>query len=120
MADDDFDCFDDLNVFDVDVTDPVEVLWQDVFHRLIETPGSNIDDPDRGVGIEDALSGVFDPNLARRVEADLRKDDRIDAVECVITRDGEDEYRVDITIEVNGDVLSQSFAFDGNNLLRAA
>lgn len=121
MADEDFDCFDDLNPFDVDLSDPLEVLEQDVYHLLIEPPGSNIDDIERGIGLPDALKGRFDPTLAHRIDGQLQRDPRIDVSTTTITPTGEpDEYRIDIVVEANGEELGLIFTFDGETLTRSA
>jgi hypothetical protein len=118
----DLKCFQDLDPFATELDDPLSELDQDVFHILVEPPGSNIDDIDRGIGIEEALSGRLDPMLARRIEAQLQRDERIDVARCLIEPDGtvEGHYRIDIEIEANTDVLGISFAFDGTVLRKAS
>jgi phage baseplate assembly protein W len=121
MAEDftDFDCFDDLNAFDVDITDPIEVLAQDVYHILIEPAGSNIDDPDRGIGLPDHLSAPRDATLAARIDAQLQKDDRVDTSSTTIEDNGT-EQRVDIRIEVAGTVVDLAFVNDADGFRRAS
>jgi hypothetical protein len=71
-------CLDDLDEFVSETDDEHELLAQDVLHRLLEEYGSNPDDEDRGVGLLDRLSGHDSPIfIARLIEADLVKDDRV-------------------------------------------
>ncbi len=74
----DLRCLDDLDEHASEITDPLESLEQDNFHRIITPPGMNIDDPDFGLGIHRFLSvgGTDLPSLGPRLEAELRKDPR--------------------------------------------
>jgi len=107
-------CFDDLDLFATETASDLEVLEQDVFHILIETPGSNLDAPNRGIGIEEVLSGpdlVLD-DTCRRIEAELLKDDRIDAVAATITQVGDPgSYRLEIDVTVGAATLGLAFSF---------
>lgn len=81
-------CLDDLDAFGTELDDPLAELLQDDYHRLIEAPGSNPDDPNRGLGLEDLLSAAIaaGPNapsdavdlasLGPRIETELLNDDR--------------------------------------------
>ena len=108
----DLACYYDLNLMGREVSDPLEELAQDVYHRLIETPGSNIDDPDRGLGLEDALSGPYDPTLGARIEAELRKDDRIGGVSATVLLVEDGHYEIAIEIEVDGSTIGVVFESD--------
>lgn len=122
------DCYYDMNEFDRELDDPLEELEQDLYHRLVEPPGSNIDDPDRGVGVEDELSGFADPSLQRRIETDFERDDRVAACRARITKPDASAseqqgviYRIEIEVEtVNGATIGVVYDFDGNGLRRAA
>lgn len=80
-------CWDDLDEFGAEITDPLEALRQDNHHRLITPPGQNIDDPDFGLGIDRMLSGDDSElgSLAPRIEAEFRKDPRNKEVQALIT-----------------------------------
>ena len=45
-------CLDDLDLFATEIDDPIGELEQDLYHRLIELPGTNPDDVNRGLGLE--------------------------------------------------------------------
>lgn len=101
-------CEYDLDEYGRDLDDADEELWQDLLHRLLEDPGSNLDDPDRGVGVVSALSGATSlPLLARRIEADFRKDERVRTVKATVNATGDA-----IVVEV----VTVSGASDGFNV----
>lgn len=83
----DLRCWDDLDAFGDELTDPLEQLEQDNYHRLITPPGQNIDDPDFGIGLPRMLSGNTHDlqSLGARIEAELRKDSRNAEVRALIT-----------------------------------
>lgn len=100
-------CYSDLDALGRETDDPVEQFAQDIYHRLVETPGSNADDPDRGLGLDLMLSGPVEPAvLTRQIEAELLKDERTGAVRATVAEvDGAGAYRIEIEIEsAAGDV----------------
>lgn len=108
-------CFDDLDLFAAEITDPQEQLEQDNYHRMIEPPGSNIDDTERGLGLEDMLGGELDPSIGPVTEAELRKDTRNASVRATVTDVGQGppqagaKIRIDLAIETDeGEMLEQS------------
>lgn len=109
-------CTVDLDAFGTDLDDPMLELEQDALHMLIEEPGSNISDLERGLGLEGKLSGAFDASLERQIEAGLQRDPRIDVATVTITAEGRGGYSVSIEIEANGEELGLVFDFDGRVL----
>lgn len=108
-------CTDDVDQYARETTSDLETLVQDVFHILIELPGTNIDDPDRGVGVEALLSGSAANigTVQKRIEAQLLRDDRIDACTTEVSSDPDSgTYNLAITIQVDGSVVGLSFAYD--------
>lgn len=121
MAADDFvnvdlDHWDDMDPYAAELTDPVDILKQDIFHRLIETPGSNLDDPELGIGLEQRLSGVVDPNLAAHIDAALQKDPRIDVSTTTVSRVSDGVYAIHIVIEYDGEELGLDFTSDATGV----
>jgi hypothetical protein len=117
--------FDDLSSFALETTTPIQELEQDLFHRLIETPGSNLDDPNRGLGIEAALSGAIDRGLGARIEAEFRKDERVYDVRAVVTEitSGGNvgaAFRIDIDIVADAGALNMPLTLDALGLQRAS
>lgn len=112
---------DDLDAYATETTDPLDELAQDLYHRLIEPPESNLDDPDRGFGLEDALSGPFDaPSLKARIEAEMRKDSRVDAAVATLTLPAVGVVLVDIAIEANEEQFGISVRSDASGIRRTA
>lgn len=103
----DLRCFDDLDELAAEITDPLEQLEQDNYHRLITPPGQNIDDPDFGLGLPQMLSaGLRDAQaLGPAIEGELRKDSRNDVVRALITEVARGEYDIEIRIVPNASEL---------------
>lgn len=112
-------CFDDLDINAAEMTDPVAELEQDFYHRLIEAPGSNPDDPLRGLGLLERLSDVVDPNLAGEIDAEGKKDDRIDRVDTQVTETAPGVYRLDIQIQPQGALILEA-SVASNTITRLA
>lgn len=103
----DLRCVDDLDLNAAETTSDLETLEQDVLHILEETIGSNLDDPDRGLGFTQLLSGSAVPlqHLAAVASSQLTKDDRIDSASTVITQTGPTSFNVAVTIVVANSVI---------------
>ena len=116
-------CFDDMSEFGLEIDDPLEELWQDKWHELLEAPGSNPDDRSRGVGLVAALSGTSKDVAALRLraEAAMRDDDRInDARVNIQETDTRGSYRVDLTLAVGDAILTRGVLIDGVGNVRPA
>lgn len=111
-------CYDDLDEFGGELDDPLEELAQDLYHRIVEPYGSNIDDEDRGLGIEGRLSGVVDASLKTDIETELSKDDRVQAVRATISKTADGEYRIDIEIKANERTLGIALEGDAGGVRR--
>lgn len=116
-------CLDDLDLFGTEIDDPLEELYQDLYHRLIEPPGSNLDDPDRGFGIEGRLSsagrqGAIGPSIKHGIETELDKDIRVHNARATVTSPTDGEYRVDIAIEADEGALNIKLVVDGGGVRR--
>lgn len=117
--------FDDLDTFGAECATPLAELEQDLYHRLIEPAGSNIDDRARGLGIEDALSGPYDSALAGRIEAEIRKDVRVSTVRATILdlsaeSNAGASFRVLIEVQADEGELGMNLTFDSLGLRRTA
>lgn len=106
-------CMLDVDPGAAETTTDLETLEQDVFHILIETLGSNPDDPNRGVGVEELLSGKLDDvqKLGPRCEQQLLEDDRIDTCKATLTEQSDGSFLLHLTIGVDGQVLGLSYAY---------
>lgn len=91
--------YDDLDLFGSDVADDSEALQQDCYHVILEDPGSNLQDPDSGLGVENSLSGVADPALASLAEQQIAADERVAGVSATLTDNGAGTVTLDVAIE---------------------
>lgn len=118
-------CWDDLDAFGTELDDPLAELLQDLFHRLIETPGSNLDDPDRGYGLPDLLSsgalpGEITTSIQHGIETELRKDDRVYSVAALVQETSKGEYSISIDIVADEEKLQLLLVASGTNVRRVA
>jgi hypothetical protein len=106
-------CYLDVDAFGRETASDLETLAQDVFHRLLETPGSNIDDPSLGIGVEEMLSGGLEQldQVTRRIDQQLAEDPRIDAVTSTLTKDAQGVYTLGISIQASGTVTGLVFSY---------
>ncbi len=116
-------CLDDLDLFGGEINDPLVELAQDLYHRIIEAPGSNLDDPARGYGIEGRLSGsgrsrVLTTSIQQGVEAELRKDSRVFEARAAVDSPAVGEYRIDIQIVCDEGELGITLVADGSGVRR--
>lgn len=121
-------CLDDLGLFADEVASDLQTLEQDVYHILIERPGSNPDDIERGIGIDDMLSGSTGKldGITHRIEAQLQKDPRVNNAAATLVQiqpggalpDGttlpDGGYLLEIEIVADQGVLGLSFVSSGN------
>ena len=106
-------CWDDVDLFARETGSDLESLAQDIYHTLLEAPGSNIDVPDRGVGVESYLSGSAAnlPALATTIDTELEKDGRIDKSSSSVTQDADGTYVLSVKVQAGAAVLGISFAY---------
>lgn len=107
-------CLDDLDPFAAETKNDLQNLGQDVFHVLLEVAGTNLDDIQRGVGVEQFLSGTTAnlTNMATIIEQQLLQDNRIDTCHVTITATGDasNTYKVVVNVGVDGSVLGLPFS----------
>jgi len=118
-------CDVDLDPFGNETTSDLQSLVQDVTHVLVETLGSNPDDPDRGVGIVNYLSGTADSlrGLPGVIEEQLGRDDRITHVDASVEADSTREfnYIIKVNIAVSGTIIDLQYGYsDAAGLINMA
>lgn len=112
-------CFDDVDSFGAETLDELEDLSQDLYHRLIERRGANLDDPDRGLGIEDMLSGTVSSELKNEIESELLKDPRVSLARASIASIDDGGVRIEIAIEIEEDEINLVLESDASgNVVR--
>lgn len=107
-------CIDDVDPYARECTDPLQELEQDLYHRLLEPPDTNLDailaGEQRGLGLEDMLSGPLRPDLAQLVQNECERDDRVIKCTALITSstnsNGPDTVTVALTVDVDVDGLN--------------
>lgn len=106
-------CVDDLDPSGNETTSDLQALAQDVYHLLLESPGSNLDDPTRGVGLGLILSRPAPDLLALpgQIDAQLRKDDRIDASKSSVVQNADGSFSLTVQIVVNGALLPLGYVY---------
>jgi hypothetical protein len=116
-------CMNDLDLYGRDLNDPLGELYQDLVHRLFELLGSNADDADRGVGIEDMLSGGFvatnggpGVSTAHRIEKDFLKDDRVKEVAANVVERAAGDFEINIQIVANEGTLGITLEGNANGV----
>ena len=105
---------DDLDPFANETTSDFQTLTQDIFHLLKELPGSNLDDPNRGVGIQQYLSGDAAKlaNLQQTIDAQIKQDSRVTGCSTTIDQDSSGRFTLSINVAVSNEVLPLLFGFD--------
>lgn len=103
----------DLDAYGRETTSDLQTLIQDVLHVLIEDLGSNLDDPNRGVGVDNFLSGTQDQlaQLPRIIEDQLAKDDRINTVSANLETQPDGTFRIRIDIGVAETIIPLLFGW---------
>lgn len=106
-------CDVDLDPFATETTSDFQNLVQDVTHVLLELNGTNLDDPQRGVGIETYLSGTQESfnGLIGVIEEQLARDDRITGVTAAISQNTDVSFTITINIAVSGTVLNLQYVW---------
>ncbi len=118
-------CLDDLDQFGGELDDPLAELAQDLYHRVIEAPGSNFDDVARGYGLEGKLSGgnrgaTFLTDIKQGLEAEMRKDSRVLEARAEVTSPATGEYEAHIDIVCDEGELGIKLEADGAGVRRVA
>lgn len=108
-------CLDDMDPNAAETTSDLQNLLQDTYHVLVEDPGSNPDDPTRGVGIDNYLSGTTDQftGLAGVIDEQLTADPRITKSTTNIQQASSGPFPIiiSIQIEVSGSVIGLQYGY---------
>lgn len=116
----------DMTPLALETTSDLQNLEQDVMHILEETPGSNLDDLTRGVGLDYWLGGTVNDfaKVASTIDAQLEKDPRIESSTTTITTttngNGGTSYSISIYVEVAGSVVPLGYVYSPSNGVQVA
>lgn len=114
--------FRDLDPFATETSDPLLILKMDLYHVLIEEPGSNIDVPGRGIGIFDRLGATMNAQegihaLERDIEIQFEAVEGVRSAAARITAgDAPGRYRIAIDVVADAGYLGLSYGYDGRSL----
>jgi hypothetical protein len=116
-------CLDDLDMFGGELDDPLEELAQDLYHRIVEAPGSNLDDPARGYGLHGRLSGAGRSadlmlGIQQGLEAEVSKDDRVLQARAYVTSPSVGVYEARLEIVADEGALAITLVSDGSGVRR--
>jgi len=117
----DIRCGDDVDLFGRDAP-PLETAAQDIYHLLITEPMTLLRDPDWGFGLERYLGKQLPPTLAKEIETAVTKDDRFSDAKCTIVRDpnNADNYRLTLTVAVDGNFLTLALVITPDGIVRVS
>lgn len=106
----------DVDPLAAETQSDLQTLIQDGMHVLQEDLGSNLDDPNRGCGIADYLSGSAQnlQSLAGNIQSQLRDDPRLDSVTAQVIRGYPGSvypYTILVNLGVNGSVIGVSYGW---------
>jgi hypothetical protein len=107
-------CLDDIDPSASETTSDLQNLLQDIYHVLIELPGSNPDDPTRGVGIDQYLSGTLTQlqTLPGVIDEQLTADPRITGCASSVQQtSGPFAFTITINVEVSGSVIGLQYGW---------
>jgi hypothetical protein len=109
----------DMDPGGVDTASDLESLEQDVLHILQQTLGSNLADPNKGVGIGDNLSGNL-PALQAKValiDSQLADVSRISSSQSSLGAQNPDgSWPITVVVVVGSEVVSLEYALGPNGL----
>lgn len=103
-------CLDDVDPYAREVSDPLAELEQDIYHRLLEDPDSNLDaiamGEQRGLGLGDLLTTPLSSSLAHLIKAECERDDRVTAATVLVTeqRNGNGPSTVTFNVALSVDI----------------
>lgn len=109
---------DDLDPSGAETSSDLESLEQDVMHVLEENLGSNLADPQKGVGVANYLSGtsVQFAQLPAIIDSQLAQVTRIDNSHTTIQQQPDGSLLVLVNLTVAGAVVALQFLLGPNGL----
>lgn len=114
-------CVDDLDPYMGETTSDLQNYEQDIYHRLGEPFGSNLDDPDAGAGLESVLSSSQTASqIQNRIVTEVRKDPRTTDASCVVSDTSANQDGSELTGQLEADTdddhLSSAIGIDSDGL----
>jgi hypothetical protein len=108
-------CLDDVDLFASETTSDLQNLLQDLYHLLVELPGSNPDDENRGIGIDQYLSGTEAQlrTLPGVIEEQFTSDGRVTTCSARVQAQssGPFPFIIAIDAEISGQVIGLQYGY---------
>jgi hypothetical protein len=100
----------DLDPFGAETSGAYEELAQDMYHVVEQDLGSNLDDPTRGLGVANMISGIIPQGFQQNADAMLMADERLSGADCEVVIDtsggpAATTAAVNVTLTTNDDLL---------------
>lgn len=112
----------DMDVLATETTSEMQNLQQDLGHRLIELPGSNLDfgsDNTRGIGIMQYLSadGSLLEGLPHRIDEEFAQDARVLDSSTQILDNGDGTFTIDSTVTTPAGVFGFGYTWSQQGIV---
>jgi hypothetical protein len=111
---------DDLDPTGAETDSDLESLEQDVVHILAQVLGSNLADPEKGVGAVNYLNGttVQLEAMPAIIDSQLAEVSRITTSHTTLLTQSDGSFLVEVEIQVGTDIVNLQFAVGPNGLSR--
>jgi hypothetical protein len=112
---------DDMDPSAAETASDLESLEQDVLHIISERLGSNLADPQSGVGAVDYLSGTSAElaGMPAIIDTQLANVSRIASSQTTLTLQADGSYLITVAVTVGADIATLQFALGPNGLTKA-
>jgi hypothetical protein len=110
---------DDLDPSGAETASDYESLVQDVMHVLSESMGSNVADPQKGVGALDYLNGTSAQlaSMPHTIDAQLGEMTRIASSHTTLTQNDDGSFTIAIQAVVAGQVVNLLYGLGPNGII---
>lgn len=85
---------------------------QDIYHSLLEEPGTNFDMPSRGLGLMGWLSAAYSDQWPRLIEQDCKRNELTTEAVCTITQASDGSLKIFVTLQIDGAAIALEIALD--------
>jgi hypothetical protein len=104
----------DLDPLGSETTSEAQSLSQDCYHWLNTRPGGNPDNEDRGVGVDQYLSGTAESfnALPGAIESDFLKDPRIQGCAASVQPQPDGSYTISVQVQGVVGILNLLFGYN--------
>jgi hypothetical protein len=110
----------DLDPTGAETASDLESLEQDVMHIIAQTLGSNVADPDKGIGAVNYLSGTSAAlaQMPQVLDAQLSNVLRLSGSKTTLTQAADGTWQVQVRCAVGGQVVNFNYALGPGGVVR--